>query len=145
MKVERSIEIAVPPEDVYTVLMDPRRLGDWVTIHEELKSAPNGALTKGSQLQQALKVAGRRFDVTWKVTEAEQSRRAVWEGRGPARTKARAVYELSKVDGGTRFDYLNEYQLPGGPLGGLAGRAVARVAAREVRKSLERLKAYLER
>jgi uncharacterized protein YndB with AHSA1/START domain len=37
MKVERRTAIAAPAERVYDVVMDPRRLGDWVTIHDHLK------------------------------------------------------------------------------------------------------------
>ena len=40
MKVERDIEIEVPPEKVYGVLMDPGCLRRWVTIHEDLEDAP---------------------------------------------------------------------------------------------------------
>ena len=58
MKVERSIEIAAPPEAVYEVVMDPARLGDWVTVHNELVHAPNGVLEEGDELAQKLKVAG---------------------------------------------------------------------------------------
>ena len=31
--VSAEIEIAASPEEVYGVMMDPNRLGDWVTIH----------------------------------------------------------------------------------------------------------------
>ena len=144
MNVERSIDIRVPPEEVYDVIMDPRRLGDWVTIHEGLKSAPAGALRKGSRLEQSLKVAGRRFDVRWTVTEATRPSHVVWQGEGPVRTRARVAYELEPTETGTRFAYANEYELPGGRLGVLAGRAVAGRAAKETEQTLERLKALLE-
>ena len=144
MKVERSIEIAASPEAIFAVVMDPARLGEWVTIHDELKSAPDGPLRKGSKLEQSLKVAGQRFDVSWTVAEAKRPSRIVWEGRGPARTTARAVYELAPVASGTRFDYLNEYELPGGALGSLAGRAISRRAGKESEESLLRLKALME-
>ena len=45
---------------------------------------------------------------------------------------------------GTRFSYLNEYDLPGGPLGRIAGRTVSRVTTREVDGSLQKLKALVE-
>ena len=54
------------------------------------------------------------------------------------------VYELEERDGGTRFSYLNEYELPGGAAGRIAGRAVSAAAGREVERSLERLKQLLE-
>jgi len=46
--------------------------------------------------------------------------------------------------GGTDFSYMNEYDLPGGPLGRVAGRAVSRVTQKEVDGSLQRLKQLVE-
>ena len=59
MKVERSVEIAAAPGEVYNVVMDPARLDDWVTIHDHLEDAPNGQLKRGSKLTQTLRVAGQ--------------------------------------------------------------------------------------
>ena len=42
MKVQRDIVIDAPPKRVYDVVMDPRRLEDWVTIHHHLEDAPPG-------------------------------------------------------------------------------------------------------
>lgn len=145
MKVEREIEIAAPPEKVYELIMDPRRLEDWVTIHDHLEDAPDGQLRKGSKLTQRLKLAGRKFNVRWDVVENEPQRRVVWNGRGPVRSHAKVIYELEPDgDGGTKFSYSNEYDLPGGPLGRMAGGAVKRVTAKEVDGSLERLKKLVE-
>ena len=145
MKVEREIDIAAPPERVYEVVMDPSRLGDWVTIHHELKSAPPGELAKGSELSQCLKLAGQKFTVRWRVEEDDCPRRVVWEGHGPVGSTARVVYEFAPDgNGGTHFTYANEYTLPGGPLGRLGGRAVAPASRRESERSLEHLKRLVE-
>jgi carbon monoxide dehydrogenase subunit G len=143
MRVERSIDLDAPREDVYRLLMDASRLGEWVTIHERFEDAPH-ELSQGAQMTQRLKVAGQRFTVRWRVTEDDRPARVKWEGRGPARTTARVVYDLEERDGGTRFSYVNEYQLPGGAAGRMAGRAVSAAAGREVERSLERLKGVLE-
>jgi uncharacterized membrane protein len=144
MKVERTIDIDAPPERVYETVTDPGRLGDWVTIHVGLKSSPDGELREGSELVQRLKLAGRRFDVAWTVAEVSHPRRVVWEGRGPARSRAKVVYEIEADNGATRFHYLNEYRLPGGPIGAAVGRAMKRASSREAERSLERLKALIE-
>lgn len=144
MKVEREIDIAAAPEDVYAVLMDAGRLEDWVTIHDALIEAPAGPLEKGSKLTQRLKLAGKCFTVRWTVVENERARRVVWEGRGPMRSKASAIYRLSPDGTGTHFSYQNDYSLPGGPLGRMAGPVVGRVTAGELERSLERLRELVE-
>ena len=143
MKVEREIDLPASPDRVYEILMDPARLGDWVTIHERFEDAPD-RLAQGSNMTQKLKVAGQRFTVRWTVTQAERPSKVTWEGRGPAGTSARVVYDLDERDGGTRFTYLNEYELPGGAAGRIAGRAISAAAGREVERSLERLRKLLE-
>lgn len=144
MKVEREIHVAAPAEDIYAVVTDAGRLGDWVTIHEDLLDAPDGTLRKGSELTQCLKLAGRRFKVRWKVVENDRPSRVVWEGRGPVRSKARVVYEMSENDDGTRFSYTNEFDLPGGPLGRMAGPVVRRVTVGELESSLQNLRRMVE-
>jgi carbon monoxide dehydrogenase subunit G len=144
VKVERSITIAAPPERVYDTVMDPSRLEDWVTIHHQLVDAPNGPLEKGSKLTQTLRLAGRRFTVRWTVVQNEPCKQVVWEGQGPVASHARVVYGFHQDGEATRFSYTNEYDLPGGALGRVAGRAVARITQKELEGSLQRLKSLVE-
>jgi carbon monoxide dehydrogenase subunit G len=144
MRVERTTHIAAPPKQVYDIVMDPDRLRDWVTIHHRLEDDPVSPLKKGSTLTQCLKLAGRKFRVHWKVVENEPCEHVVWEGRGPVASHARVEYRFNSNDGGTDFSYVNEYDLPGGPLGRFAGKAVARVTQKEVEGSLQRLKQLVE-
>jgi uncharacterized protein YndB with AHSA1/START domain len=145
-KLEREIEIAAPRERVYEVLTDPRCLGEWVTIQEELEEAPEGRdLREGDTLRQRMKVAGQRFRLSWTVVEADRPSRVVWEGHGPLGSEAKAIYELGdNGDGGTHFSYLNEYALPGGFAGKIAGRAIVKASGREADRTLERLKELVE-
>jgi uncharacterized protein YndB with AHSA1/START domain len=144
-KLEREIEIAAPRDRVYDVVTDPDCLGEWVTIQEELEEAPEGDLSEGDTLRQRMKVAGRRFHLSWRVVQADRPARVVWEGKGPMGSKAKAIYELSENgDGGTRFSYMNQYDLPGGPAGKLAGAAIKRASGREADRTLERLKKLVE-
>jgi uncharacterized protein YndB with AHSA1/START domain len=144
VKVEREIHIDVEPDRVYDLVMDPSRLEEWVTIHEELKEAPSGQLRKGSELVQRLKLAHRRFNVHWKVAEADRPTKVVWEGQGPVHSKAKVAYEFAPNGQGTTFRYLNQFDLPFGPLGKVAGATVRRASVRETDRSIERLKQLLE-
>jgi uncharacterized protein YndB with AHSA1/START domain len=140
-----AIEIAAPPARVWEVVMDPRRLPDWVTIHRRLGAVPE-RLRRGSTFEQTLNLRGAPLHVTWTVAAVDPPHRAVWEGSGPAHSRASIVYALREAgDGGTHFDYTNEFKPPGGPLGAVAGRVlVGGLSLREAQRSLERLKQLVE-
>src|SRR4051794_26669614 len=97
-KISASIEIEAPRERVWEVLLDPSRLGEWVTIHERVRSAPDGLLEEGSRFEQTVSVSGKSFDVTWTVERLDEPSLAEWKAEGPAGSSARATYRLLDRD-----------------------------------------------
>ena len=76
-KVTTTIEIAASPQEVWDVVMDPSRLGEWVTIHRKLNKAPKGAPSRGDEMDQTLCLRGVNFHVKWELAECEAPRHAV--------------------------------------------------------------------
>ncbi len=146
-RVTTDIEINAPIEEVWETVMNPDRLGDWVTIHRDVSRVSDRPLVEGSTMEQVLHMRGFSFHVTWKLVDVTAPHTAHWEGRGPAHSRALIHYELAPRDnGGTHFHYTNEFQPPGGRLGNVASRVIVGAASeREASKSLSRLKALLER
>jgi uncharacterized protein YndB with AHSA1/START domain len=143
--VRESVVLAASPEAVWDVVMDPSQLELWVTTHDSYADAGPGALGQDDEFTQKLRLAGKSFEVRWKVVEADRPSLARWEGDGPAGSTANVSYRLAEEDGGTRFDYENEFALPGGVLGKAAGGLLsAAPGGREARRSLERLRTLLE-
>jgi uncharacterized protein YndB with AHSA1/START domain len=145
--VTASIEIAAPQAMVWDTVMNPARLGDWVTIHRKLRYSDDGPPRTGYRMDQQIHLRGVGVDVHWTLVECIPASHAVWEGRGPARSRARTEYTLQPTSSGsTRFDYRNEFHAPLGPLGALASRAlVGGMPEREASRTLERLRSLLER
>ncbi len=144
--VRESIVLAAEPEAVWDTVMDPALLERWVTTHDSYEGAGAGPLNAGDTFKQKLRLAGKSFKVDWTVEEADRPVVARWTGDGPAGSTAKVTYRLSEEDGGTRFDYENQFALPGGVLGKAAGGLLsAAPGSREARRSLERLRSLLER
>jgi uncharacterized protein YndB with AHSA1/START domain len=143
-RVHCAIEIGAPPASVWEVVMDPHRLADWVTIHRRVSDVP-AHLRRGSTFEQILNLRGAHLHVVWTIVDVDPPRRAVWEGQGPAHSRASIVYELRADGDRTIFDYTNEFRPPGGPLGAVAGRVlVGGLSQREAQRSLQRLKQLIE-
>ncbi len=138
-EVTTNIQIAAAPEAVWDVAMDAERLGEWVTIHRRLEDFTEDTM------DQVMCIRGVSFHVKWELTESDRPHRALWKGKGPARSRAETEYTLKAVDGGTRFEYRNKFKAPLGPLGAAASRAlVGGVPEREANASLQKLKEILE-
>jgi uncharacterized protein YndB with AHSA1/START domain len=140
-------KIDAPIERVWETVMDPQRLEQWVTIHRAIKNVSDGPLRAGSTMDQVMHFRGISFSVHWTLVDVHPPKHAEWEGRGPAYSRARIRYELSDSgDGGTDFEYFNEFTPPGGRLGVVASRVIVGAASeREANSSLQKLKALLER
>ena len=125
--------------------MDPHQLADWVTIHRRLLSADDGPPKVGYEMDQRIHLRGVNLDVHWKLVDCRPDELAVWDGRGPARSRARSEYLLQAERDGTRFDYRNEFHPPLGPVGAIVSRAlVGGTSDREAQRTLGRLRAHLE-
>jgi uncharacterized protein YndB with AHSA1/START domain len=145
-EVRASIDIAAAPEKVWALVMDPERLGDWVTIHRALGRHDRGPARRGFEMEQTLHLRGVNFKVRWELVSVTEGVHAEWHGRGPARSHAETEYHLTAQDGGTRFSYRNEFKPPLGPIGAVASRAlVGGLPSREADATLHRLKTVAER
>jgi hypothetical protein len=143
--VTASTQIAAAPGDVWKVIMDPDRLGDWVTIHRSLIHADEGPPRVGYEMDQRVHLRGVNLEVHWKLIDCRPEELAVWEGHGPARSRARTEYILTADREGTCFDYRNEFRPPLGPIGAIVSRAlVGGMPEREAKRTLDRLRTQLE-
>jgi uncharacterized protein YndB with AHSA1/START domain len=144
--VKATVTIDAPRDEVFDFMLDPSHLDDWVTIHRKVNRADGGGPHEGFEMEQTLCLRHVNFKVKWKLTEFARPERATWEGRGPAHSYARTAYKLSDRDGGTHFEYENEFKPPGGFLGQAASRVlVGGQPQKEANESLKQLKRLLER
>jgi carbon monoxide dehydrogenase subunit G len=138
--VTASIDITAPRQAVWDFVMDPKRLKDWVTIHRRLVRADEGPPRVGYRMDQVLHLRGVNVEVHWELVECVAPELAVWEGRGPARSRAHTEYRLREQNACTSFDYRNDFRAPLGGLGAIVSRAlVGGIPEREAQRTLRAL------
>jgi uncharacterized protein YndB with AHSA1/START domain len=144
--VTAEITIDAPPARVFATIMDPQRLGDWVTIHRSVKVRSPDPTAPGAQMDQVLALRGVPFTVHWTLTSVSVPHEAEWQGKGPAGSQAFIRYRLTGEDAGpTTLEYTNDFSTPGGPLGYRASKlVVGGVSEREANHSLAKLKSLME-
>src|SRR6202012_4872314 len=104
--VSAKIDIDAPIERVWETVMDPRRLGDWVTIHKSVSHISDSPLRAGSTMDQSMHVRGLTFKGHWTLMAVDSPPCAEGGGGGPGQSPAVSRYELSSNgNGGTTFQY----------------------------------------
>jgi uncharacterized protein YndB with AHSA1/START domain len=145
--VSATIDVDAPLEEVWRVIMDPTCFHEWVSIHRKLCDVDDGKVREGFHVEQRLALRGAPFTVRWTLTKCDAPNLGTWEGKGPAGSYARVTNRLqANCNGGTHFEYENEFEAPGGAMGRLASRVlVGGMPKREADKSLKALKKFVER
>jgi uncharacterized protein YndB with AHSA1/START domain len=139
LKVELTIEISRPPEDVFAYLTDADRLPRWQKSLIEARA--DGPFQEGTRIVEKRSLFGREAETELEVTAFEPPRRLTLQTvRGPVELEV--DHRLEANGAGTEL----RVTAAGKPKGALrfAGPAVAAGARQELKRDFERLKALLE-
>jgi uncharacterized membrane protein len=140
-KIERSIVIGRPVDDVWEFVHDVANDRLWQTTLVESEQLTDGPMGVGTRVREVRHFLGLKVELAWEVTEFEPSRRSAIKGvSGPVPLSG--GYLLEPLDAGTRFTVSGELDAHG--LFKLAEPVFARITARELEANLGHLKDLLE-
>jgi uncharacterized membrane protein len=145
IRVEESVVIGRPVEEVFSYTSNPENLPEWAaTVRAVRRDAPGrGPLREGERFTATQMALGRRFEAPFEVIDYEPNRRYAHRGTEEHPVPVTMVFAYEPLSSeGTRFTPLIEAE-PGGFFG-LVGPVLARVIRRQVRTNLETLKHLLE-
>ncbi len=142
MRVEESVEINRPVEEVFSYVANPENLPEWSSIVLEVRKESQGEPKGGDHFTSVGKFLGRRFETSFEVVSYEPPRRSSHRSTGgPFEQEWTRTFEET-AGGGTRLTQVAEGE-PGrffrlaGPMLEMAGR-------RQFRADLSTLKDLLE-
>jgi uncharacterized protein YndB with AHSA1/START domain len=139
IRIELTVEVARPPEDVFELLSDIERLPEWQASAVEAHT--QGPLAEGSRITEKRRVLGREVDTELEVVAFEPPRRLTLRSLGGP-VNFTGDHELVAQRGGTQLKFVAEAR-PGGILR-LTEPVLARTAEQEFHRDFDRLKALLE-
>jgi uncharacterized protein YndB with AHSA1/START domain len=145
IRVEESVEINRPVEEVFSYTSNPQNFPQWAaTVKEVRQDAPERSpLREGGRFTATQKALGRRFEAPFEIIDYAPNRRYVQRGTEEHPVAVTMVFAYEPLSwGGTRFRARIEAE-PGGFFG-LVGAVLERVIRRQMRTNLETLKALLE-
>jgi len=143
VRIEKSIEIRVPPAKVWEMLaLD--RLPEWMDVLE-MKSAkyisevriPKDKYIVGASAH----IIEKRWEYDLEITESLENERMTIQSKG--KYAYTTTYILKPVDDGTKLTYTSEYGTRG-ILGKTFAKLFAGTLEKQVDQALEKLKSVLE-
>ena len=142
MRVEVSIEINRPLQEVFNYVSDVGKYPEWMAHVLEVLKDTEGPPQHSDRFIVAIKSVGRRFETPYERTSYEANRGYTDRAVGGPIPNQRWDCTLQEVPGGTRLTRAVEAE--GGGLLKLLEPLQKRAAERQLRKDLKTLKDVLE-
>lgn len=141
IKMEQSIVINRPREEVFAFLVNPANETQWQADLVDSKFTSSGDIgigTKGRDLRQFM---GKQIETTWEVTEYQPSHKMAFRIiKGPI--PFQASYAFESVHGGTKLSFKAWAETKG--VSKLFDPLVNRMGQKQYERDLATLKAVLE-
>lgn len=140
MKIEVIEEYNFPPEIIFTVITDIPHHVDWVDEPLELVSLSDGPAKLGTKWEQNADRSGRRLVTLNTCNIYEKNKKFGWVSKKPFPTQVTFLLEFNHD--ATKLSWLVESEETG--IVQMAEPLLAKQTDEMIRKSLVRLKAYLQ-
>jgi uncharacterized protein YndB with AHSA1/START domain len=145
MKLQRSIEIAAPPEKIWPFLVESEKILKWFTILQKFEYTGEQKSGVGTPFYYEEKSAGRLMKLSYEVTEwVENERLAFRMVSGPAK-KDDQIWSIESTPSGSRFILTEDFEMPWGVIGKIMDALfVGRAIGKRLEEMLANLKSLAE-
>ena len=141
MRIEASIEIAAPPDQVWPTATDPHLAMRWNDNIASVSSISPGPVAEGTRWQQVVRVMGTEQVMDAEVVECVPPLRGVVRMTGFGQPIVTTTVE--PTDGGSLLSQVMEFTIPNG-LSGVALKLGAPLIKDQLREALRRQKQHIE-
>jgi carbon monoxide dehydrogenase subunit G len=136
-KIEKTVEFAAAPEQVWTIVSDPARFGEWLGMHQSWKGEVPEEFTKGAQATAIVSLLNMPNTITWTVEEYQPPRAVRLSGTGMAGVKVAISLDVEPAGTGSAMSLAAEFE--GQMIVGAIGAAIEKAGIAELDSSLAKL------
>jgi uncharacterized protein YndB with AHSA1/START domain len=141
VKVEKSVVINRPIEEVFAYVTNPDNVAEWAGPVTEAKQTSEGPVGVGTTSTRVTEFLGRRSESIYEVTEYEPNRKFA-EKTTSGTLQTAEIITFESADGGTKVTIGGEVEATG--FGKIAEPVFARMAKRQLDTDISNLKDLLE-
>ena len=145
MKVQKSVEVAAPPNKVWAFLVEPEKVLGWCITFKKFEYAGNQRSGVGTPLYIEEQAGGTLSKMQFEVAEwKENEKLAIRMVAGGNYKSYEQRFSIEPAPSGSKVTFMEEIILPYGILGKLIGLLAERMSAATVDKMLAKLKVLAE-
>ena len=145
MKIEKSIEIAAPPERIWPFFINPEKVLQWSITFREFQYTGEQRRGVGTPLYIEEKASGPLMKMNFEIIEWVENERIRLKMISGAPIKSyEQLWTLAPTDSGTEFTFFEEIIFPLGVIGKLIGLAGQGSSYKFVTEMQSKLKSLVE-
>jgi len=142
MKIQRSIEIAAPPEKIWLFLIEPEKILKWFDLLRKFEYTSDKRSGAGTTFYYEEKSSGQLMKLNYKVTEWTVNRKLAFSVTSGSLKKDDQVWSIEAMPSGSRFTMFEDVEMPMGIIGKIIG---ALFGGSMIGKNMEKILANLKR
>ena len=142
MRIQRSIEIAAPPEKVWAFLIEPEKIMQWFTLLEKFEYTGDKRNDVGTTFYYEEKSGGQHMKLNYVVTEWVKNKNLAFSVTSGSLKKDDQVWSIEANPSGSRFTMFEDVEMPFGIIGKIIG---ALFGGMMIGRNMEKILANLKR
>ena len=141
MKVQRSIEIAAPPEKIWPFLIEPEKILKWFNLLRKFEYTGDKRSGVGTTFYYEEKSSGQLMKLNYAVTEWVENKKLAFGVTSGSLKKDDQVWSIEAIPSGSRFTMFEDLEMPMGIIGKIIG---ALFGGMMIGKNMEKILANLK-
>jgi len=144
MRIQRSIEIAAPPDKIWPFLVEPDKIMQWFTLLKKFEYTGEQRSGVGTPFYYEEKSGPMLVKLNYKVTEWVENDKLAFVMTSGLPRKDDQVWSIEATPSGSRFNFTEDYEMPWGILGRMIVALIGGMIVKGVQELLVNLKRVVE-
>jgi len=135
MKLQRSIEIAAPPQKIWPHLVEPEKIMKWFTLLKKFEYTGEKCSGVGATFYYEEKSGPMLMKLHYQVTEWVENEKLAFILTSGLPKKDDQIWALEATPSGSRFTFTEYFEMPWG----IIGKAMSSMIAGSIGKNIEKI------
>jgi uncharacterized protein YndB with AHSA1/START domain len=144
MKLQRSIEIAAAPENIWPYLIEPEKIMKWFTLLRKFEYTGKRCGGIGTAFYYEEKSGPMLMKLHYKVTEWVENEKLAFILTSGFPKKDDQIWALEATPSGSRFTLTEDFEIPWGIIGKALGKLLGGSIGKGIEEIIGNLKSVVE-